>query len=310
MDKLNDSTGKRTGAYRDSIDEFELEEDPHKAMQVKGASKKTKLVFWVLLILCLGGWIVAFFVMLFKGGAKPGKESAEARPAIPSITGFSETDKINDQAPPTNSGKKKITFEQAWGRQFQPASHSISWIPGPNGEDGLMLVEDKDSKGEFLRVEDVTAKKNGQARATAEKRILMKHPFFSYNGKPVKPGKTWPSPDLKKVLILSAYQKSWRHSYTGIYWIFDVEKQEAEPLDPQDANSRIQLATWSPNSDAIVFTRDNNMFIRKLGDEKVTQFTKDGGKNLFYGVPDWVYEEEVYSGNSVTWWSNDGKHIA
>lgn len=52
------------------------------------------------------------------------------------------------------------------------------------------------------------------------------------------------------------------------------------------------------------------MFLRKLSSNQVTQITKDGGMNLFYGVPDWVYEEEVFSGNSGTWWSEDGRFVA
>ncbi|KAH0069128.1 putative dipeptidyl-aminopeptidase B, partial [Aureobasidium melanogenum] len=38
--------------------------------------------------------------------------------------------------------------------------------------------------------------------------------------------------------------------------------------------------------------------------------TTDGGAQLFYGVPDWVYEEEVFSSNKATWWSGDGKYLA
>jgi dipeptidyl aminopeptidase len=42
------------------------------------------------------------------------------------------------------------------------------------------------------------------------------------------------------------------------------------------------------------------------GSQDLTPITKDGDENLFYGVPDWVYEEEVFSGNTGTWWSDDG----
>ncbi len=38
--------------------------------------------------------------------------------------------------------------------------------------------------------------------------------------------------------------------------------------------------------------------------------TTDGGPELFYGVPDWVYEEEVFSGNSAMWWADDGRYLA
>jgi dipeptidyl aminopeptidase len=52
------------------------------------------------------------------------------------------------------------------------------------------------------------------------------------------------------------------------------------------------------------------MYLRRLDSDKVVPITKDGGSELFYGVPDWVYEEEVFQGNSATWWSEDGDYIA
>ena len=111
-----------------------------------------------------------------------------------------------------------------------------------------------------------------------------------------------------------AREKNWRHSFTATYYILDVETQNVEPLVPLDAGARIQLAQWSPQSNAIAYTRDdNNLYIRKLdGDskQKITQVTRNGGGEYFNGVPDWVYEEEVLQGREATWWSSDGKHLA
>ena len=52
------------------------------------------------------------------------------------------------------------------------------------------------------------------------------------------------------------------------------------------------------------------MHIRHLDSEDVKDITTDGGPDLFYGIPDWVYEEEVFASDSATWWSGDGKYIA
>lgn len=89
-----------------------------------------------------------------------------------------------------------------------------------------------------------------------------------------------------------------------------MASQTGQAVDPERADARLQIASWAPTSDAVVFTRDNNMFVRKLTDTVVLQITFDGGPELFYGVPDWVYEEEVFSGASATWWSGDGKYVA
>ncbi len=60
----------------------------------------------------------------------------------------------------------------------------------------------------------------------------------------------------------------------------------------------------------MAFVRDNNLFLRNLPDGEVIAITEDGGPELFYGVPDWVYEEEVFAGNSAMWWAEDGQYIA
>ncbi|KAL0938644.1 dipeptidyl aminopeptidase b [Colletotrichum truncatum] len=207
---------------------------------------------------------------------------------------------------------KPVTLDQVMSGFWSPYSHSISWIEGPNGEDGLLLEQGARGK-DYLVVEDVRSG-NKEARQVAvdvvQSRTLMKNPWIDYNGKQLTPFETWPSKDMKKVLVATGRQHNWRHSFTALYWIFDVETQTVEPLDPENDSGRVQLATWSPQSNAIVFTRDNNLYLRNLDNKKVTQITKDGGPEYFYGIPDWVYEEEVFAGNSATWFSQDGKFIA
>jgi len=124
------------------------------------------------------------------------------------------------------------------------------------------------------------------------------------------PDKVWPSPDLKKVLIATDTKNVWRHSFTGIYWILDVDSQTAEPLDAKNPELRVQLAQWSPDSKSISYTSANNLFLRKVESQETVQVTKDGGPEFFYGIPDWVYEEEVFGDNSATWWSSNGDFLA
>jgi dipeptidyl aminopeptidase len=52
------------------------------------------------------------------------------------------------------------------------------------------------------------------------------------------------------------------------------------------------------------------MFLRNLDSKNVIQITRDGGEEFFYGVPDWVYEEEVFQTNTATWWAEDGQYVA
>jgi len=73
----------------------------------------------------------------------------------------------------------------------------------------------------------------------------------------------------------------------------------------------VALAIWAPTSDAVAFVVDNNVEIRQLSDDKATiKVTTNGSKDLFNGIPDWVYEEEVFADNKALWWSEDGQHLA
>lgn len=85
---------------------------------------------------------------------------------------------------------------------------------------------------------------------------------------------------------------------------------------PSEPDGKCSLATWSPKGNAIAFVKGNNLFVRRLDEDltsdyySVTPVTKDGGTELFYGIPDWVYEEEVFAGNSAMWWSEQGDYLA
>lgn len=258
----------------------------------------TRRFLWGLGLLCVGGWVLAFVLFLAQRNSNY-KAASEALEAPESDS----SKEITDYGKP-------VTLEQVLTGQWSPRSHAISWIAGPDGEDGLLLEQGEGEGKGYLRVEDIRSRKdNGHAEAHTS-RVLMEKPHVRVDGHLVTPSYNWPSPDLKKVLLLSDYQKNWRYSYTGRYWVFDVDTQTAQPLDPSNQDGLVQLAIWSPNSDAVVFVRENNVYLRNLSSQKVITITRDGGKDLFYGVPDWVYEEEVFTGNSVTWWSNDAKYVA
>ncbi|KAL6704735.1 hypothetical protein ACN47E_007656 [Coniothyrium glycines] len=294
---INDALrSKRSEKYTDDDDDdsnqtrerFDVEDGRFQAPVA--VDRKTRRWLWIVGSICIVGWGLALVSFLMNGNYK----HVSTRPHDP-------------LAESTKGSGKKITMDDVFGGYFYAQSHGVSWVHGPNGEDGLLLEKGAGNK-EYLVVEDIRTKDDEQAGGG--KITLMKKSSFEYNGNIIYPSEVGPSKDFKKVLVMSDYEKNWRHSSTGVFWIFDVETQTGEPLDPDNVTGKVQLASWSPQSDAVVFTRDNNMFLRKLNSKKVVQITKDGGSELFYGVPDWVYEEEVFQGNSATWWSEDGQYVA
>lgn len=273
-------------------DEFDVEENLAWKHAAKPPDSKARKWLYVVIAVALVGWIAAFF--LFLGSRPPARHE---RPHDPHATS-------------TPDHGQKVTLEQVLTGQWYGRSQSVQWISGADGEDGLLLERGGYGGRNYLVVEDVRtidADVETQRNATT---VLMKSGSFKVGDELVTPDATWPSPDLKKVLIRSDTQKLWRHSSTGRFWIFDVASQSAQALDPADVHGRIQIASWSPTSEAVVFTRGNNMYIRHLDQNRVKPITLDGGAQIFYGRPDWVYEEEVFGGDSATWWSGDGKYIA
>ena len=275
--------------YRDNDDEDDLELPRYMASAGQRISRSLRRGLWVTSVLALAGWGLALIMFMIGGRYEHGLPTA-----------------YKPESPIKNSGRR-VTLDQIQTAQWVPIRHEISWISGPNGEDGLLLERDQPGK-DFLVVEDIRSKSADVHGASS--RTLMKSGWFQIDGRNIWSDETWPSPDQQKVLIASDKKNNFRHSFTADYYIFDVASQEAQPLDGGNREGRVQLAQWAPTSDSVVFTRDNNMFLRILSSDAVRQITKDGGTDYFYGIPDWVYEEEVFQGRDATWWSNDGQYVA
>lgn len=281
--------------YTDSPGQQELELEDQVAWQraSKSADKKARRVLYMLVAIGVVGWVAALFLFLGQDRQVP----HAARPHDPHATS-------------TTGNGKKVTFEQVQQGAWYATQHAIKWIAGPDGEDGLLLERGGAEGRDYLVVEDVRYRGEDVTTQKKHSTTLMKSGWFKVGDLNVNVHEAWPSPDHKHVLVQSDYQSNWRHSNTGKYWIYNVESQTAQALDPENIDGRVQLASWSPKSDAVVFTRDNNMFIRHLNSKRANSITTDGGENLFYGIPDWVYEEEVLAEGGATWWSGDGKFVA
>ncbi|KAK4116532.1 putative dipeptidyl-aminopeptidase B [Canariomyces notabilis] len=244
--------------------------------------------------LLIAAWLSGLLVYLFTKSYKHASEVAH-----------------DPQATVHRGSGKQVTFDQIQGGFWRPESHSIRWVAGPNGEDGLLLEQGAAGK-DFLVVQDVRMRKQDLMVGTRvfSGMTLIEEGSFEYEGQSYTIVEGGPSKDLQKVLLATNVKSNWRHSTYASYWIFDVKTQVAEPLVPGEPGARLQLAQWSPTSDAVVFTRDNNMYLRRVDSTRLVQITSDGGPEVFNGVPDWVYEEEVLASGTATWWSKDGNYIA
>lgn len=274
--------------YRD--DDGDIDSPEYLPPAGRPVERRTRRVLWIVAAIALAGWTFAFTLLVLRGR-----------------TDHSQVPYDHEATESKGSGKK-ITLDQVLTGSWRPRYLELTWIEGTKGEDGLLLEKDAGLGKDYLVVEDVRSRTSDAEAQTSTTLMVENH--FDFSGQQIYPTRVWPSTDLKKVLLVSNEEKNWRHSFTGVYWIFDVETQTAEPLDPATPFDRVQLATWAPTSDSIVFTRGNNMYVRNIPNDQISAITTDGGTQLFYGVPDWVYEEEVFQDRFATWWSRDGKYVA
>ena len=110
-----------------------------------------------------------------------------------------------------------------------------------------------------------------------------------------------------KILIETNGRPIYRRSVIADYYVYDIDRNKISQLS--DGGSQ-QAALFSPNGRIIAFTRDNNLFLKKLDFGTESRITKDGkaGK-IINGIADWVYEEEFAQVRYFTF-SPDNKLLA
>lgn len=72
----------------------------------------------------------------------------------------------------------------------------------------------------------------------------------------------------------------------------------------------MNLAEWGPIGNSLIYIRENNIYFKKSVISPEIQITTDGDPNVFNGICDWVYEEEVFSTKTAVWISPDNKQMA
>uniref|UniRef100_A0A8C8B5S5 Fibroblast activation protein alpha n=1 Tax=Otus sunia TaxID=257818 RepID=A0A8C8B5S5_9STRI len=102
---------------------------------------------------------------------------------------------------------------------------------------------------------------------------------------------------------------------------FSINKKAAKSISPSFFFSgfvtenqlphKIQYISWSPVGHKLVYVYQNNIYLKQNPREAPIKITSDGKQNeIFNGIPDWVYEEEMLATKYALWWSPSGKYLA
>ncbi|XP_020285677.1 venom dipeptidyl peptidase 4 isoform X2 [Pseudomyrmex gracilis] len=117
------------------------------------------------------------------------------------------------------------------------------------------------------------------------------------------------SADRKYLLLALNYQKLYRHTYLAHYKIVNLETLAETVL--VNETMPLQLAVWGPRGNALIYVYQNNIYYRPEVEVPADyQITNTGLFGTIYnGVPDWVYEEEVFGSNQALWFSPNGTKL-
>uniref|UniRef100_A0A663MU92 Dipeptidyl peptidase 4 n=1 Tax=Athene cunicularia TaxID=194338 RepID=A0A663MU92_ATHCN len=184
--------------------------------------------------------------------------------------------------------RKTYTLQNYLNNDYKYRTHNLQWISGNQ-------YLHKTADGNILRI---------NADTGTSSVILANTTLDKYKATTVIL-----SPDQKFALLQYSYTKLWRHSYTASYHIYDFNSSSI--LDGRLLHNDTQYISWSPVGHKLAYVWNNNVYIKTSPTTEPVQITKNGEENkIFNGIPDWVYEEEMFGTHSALWWSPNGNFVA
>lgn len=194
-------------------------------------------------------------------------------------------------------GSKRLTLADVTGASpFDIVSlGKIVWIPGEDAYSFLQRLNGTHSiQSVDLTSGDTTLFLDGANIVFKDTRLDI----ISYNF----------TKDGRRMLFQTDWEKIWRRSHWGTYWIYDIEERTVTPVSLD--NTRLRNVKISPDGEMVAYVRDdNNLYTFQIDRKRERQLTRTGSDVILNGHFGWVYEEEFKSFDAYRW-SPDSKAIA
>ena len=209
-----------------------------------------------------------------------------------------------------------LDMDTVFGGTLRPQSADFTWS-AEDADQGVFTHVDWSNRDIYL--EDVTharREKLGKGKvAPFGGKVLF------VEGKDVRDRRgnelSWTSfkisPDLGYVLFFTNEQKQWRHSMHANVWVHSVKDKKTWAIaDGPEHPPTVSIAAWAPlgyHAPILAYVQRNNLFVIPRPGERAVQVTFDGDTAIFNAIPDWVYEEEVFSDDTTMWFSPGGTKL-
>ncbi|XP_060656606.1 venom dipeptidyl peptidase 4 isoform X1 [Drosophila nasuta] len=118
------------------------------------------------------------------------------------------------------------------------------------------------------------------------------------------------SADGQFLLLAKNYKKNFRYSFLAQYDIYNISSGNISSLTIQNEPVFLSMVQWSPVGNALIINFERNLYYKKGALEREIAITTNEDGIFLHGIPDWVYEEEVFSSNVATWFNPSGTQIA
>ncbi|XP_073962425.1 venom dipeptidyl peptidase 4-like [Choristoneura fumiferana] len=218
-------------------------------------------------------------------------------PIIPTVDPTTPAPTVPTTEPPgpgPEPGPIPIDLEDVISGVFAAPSFNGTWTSGSEiifrNDNGDLVIYDLDSDSTTILISNTS-------------QILQQSSRF-----------TELSPDRTQVTLAHNVVPVYRYSFLARYTAFDVITGETRDIFPATVRSTegfLQNFVWGPSGTSLAFVYLNNIYYQTNLTEDAVQITTNGELNVIYnGIPDWVYEEEVFGTNNAMWFSADGDHLA
>lgn len=118
------------------------------------------------------------------------------------------------------------------------------------------------------------------------------------------------SGDGQFLLLAKNYKKNFRYSFLAQYDLYNLNTKNFSSVTINNEQVYLSMAQWSPVGNALILNFERNLYYKKSAVDSEIAITSNENGIYLNGIPDWVYEEEVFSSNVATWFNPSGTQIA